>query len=300
MSESDTLNESERERGNTCCWKASLGIRDRLKLMRLSRSTTLSPISIQTSAQKEKVVQKQQQVTVAGVVEGHHHHHHKPHHHHQHHQEASSAATTATILKFKRCLVTVPSSRSPSPSSGDNASIHLANSSRDVHMLDEVDEGPQSPPSVHELNLSISASVAPSPSTSKKCFEQCSRTNNANNNSGSSSNTFGSKDSGGSSSSRPSSLQTFRHGSMSAASYYSVLINNRAGSRYRKTNSAGGGGGGGRAATKGSDSSGSASSHFKFVCFLCGHEYPRESTLKNHLKVYHKIDTPDVSRRINK
>jgi len=28
----------------------------------------------------------------------------------------------------------------------------------------------------------------------------------------------------------------------------------------------------------------------KFICFLCRHEYPRESTLKNHLKVYHKIE----------
>lgn len=27
-----------------------------------------------------------------------------------------------------------------------------------------------------------------------------------------------------------------------------------------------------------------------FVCYLCSHEYPRESTLKNHLKVYHKVE----------
>lgn len=49
----------------------------------------------------------------------------------------------------------------------------------------------------------------------------------------------------------------------------------------------------------GGSSGSSGNSQFKFVCFLCGHEYPRESTLKNHLKVYHKIDPPDVSCRRN-
>ncbi|CAG7821318.1 unnamed protein product [Allacma fusca] len=34
----------------------------------------------------------------------------------------------------------------------------------------------------------------------------------------------------------------------------------------------------------------SNSNSFKFACYLCGHEYPRESTLRNHLKVYHKIE----------
>lgn len=42
-------------------------------------------------------------------------------------------------------------------------------------------------------------------------------------------------------------------------------------------------------------SSSGGNSQFKFVCFLCRHEYCRESTLNNHLKVYHKIDPPDVS-----
>lgn len=31
-----------------------------------------------------------------------------------------------------------------------------------------------------------------------------------------------------------------------------------------------------------------------FVCYLCSHEYPRESTLKNHLKVYHKVEQQHV------
>ncbi|CAL8099293.1 unnamed protein product [Orchesella dallaii] len=224
-SESETLNEKER---NKCCWKASLGIRDRLKLMRL-RSTTLSPINIQTMQKdKQKVTVEERQFKEASV----------PKH------------------KFKRCI------HNPSSPMSSGEPKKSRESVRDSVV--EVDvEGPS-----HELNLSISAST----STSKCPSQQCSSGNNNNN--------------GGGSSSSSGSAVPFRH------SYYSVLLNNRASNRYRKTNS------GGRGGNKGSDSSGS--SHFKFVCFLCGHEYPRESTLKNHLKVYHKIDTPDVSRRISK
>ena len=36
------------------------------------------------------------------------------------------------------------------------------------------------------------------------------------------------------------------------------------------------------------------SNSFKFACHICGHEYPRESTLRNHLKVYHKIELTHV------
>jgi len=227
-SESETLNEKER---NKCCWKASLGIRERLKLMRL-RSTTLSPINIQMMQKdKQKVTVEERQFKEASV----------PKH------------------KFKRCI------HNPSSPLSSGESKKSRETVRDSVV--EVDvEGPS-----HELNLSILSS-----STTKCPSQQCSSGNNNNNN----------NNGGSSSSSSGSVVPNFRH------SYYSVLLNNRASSRYRKTNS------GGRGGNKGSDSSGS--SHFKFVCFLCGHEYPRESTLKNHLKVYHKIDPPDVSRRISK
>lgn len=255
-SESEKLNENV-ERNKACCWKASLGIRDRLKLMRL-RSTTLSPVNIQTISQKDKL---QKQVTV-GVAEEHHH------------RQSVSKEATATIVvpnkfKYKRCIHSPPS---PS-SSGEPLS--KSRDGRDNKIV-EVDVGGSS--SGHELNLSISAVSTPSPSTSKCSGQQCA-SNSGNSN----------VDGGGGGCSSNSTVQSFRH-----STYYSVLLNNRASSRYRKTNS------GGRGGTKGSDSSGSSSSHFKFVCFLCGHEYPRESTLKNHLKVYHKIDPPDVSRRLNK
>jgi len=64
--------------------------------------------------------------------------------------------------------------------------------------------------------------------------------------------------------------------------------------KTRPSSSGSGGGNIGRNSNNSSSGQGNSNSQFKFVCFLCGHEYPRESTLKNHLKVYHKIDTPDV------
>ena len=81
-----------------------------------------------------------------------------------------------------------------------------------------------------------------------------------------------------------SSVTVSRSNSSNATQSLVVLGNGNSGSR--------------RAANNSSSSvplgSGASSNNFKFACYICGHEYPRESTLRNHLKVYHKIELANV------